>query len=48
MSEITKELLLAKKEKNLSFEEIGQHLGYGEVWVAAFFYGQAFLWSSDG
>ena len=41
MTEMTKELLLAKKEKNLSFEEIGQHLGYGEVWVAALFYGQA-------
>ena len=41
MTEMTKELLLAKKEKNLSFEEIGRHLGYGEVWVAALFYGQA-------
>ena len=41
MTEMMKELLLAKKEKNLSFEEIGRHLSYGEVWVAALFYGQA-------
>ena len=47
MSEVTKELILAKKEKGLSFEEIGRHLGYGEVWVAALFYGQATASSDD-
>ena len=47
MSEMTKELLLAKKEKNLSFEEIGRNPGYGEVWVAALFYGQATASADD-
>jgi cyanate lyase len=40
-TEITQQLLDAKKAKGLSFEDIGQHLGYGEVWVAALFYRQA-------
>ncbi len=46
-SEITQQLLDAKKAKGLSFEEIGQHLGYGEVWVAALFYRQATASAED-
>lgn len=38
---MTDVLLAAKKAKQLSFEEIGQQLGFGEVWVAALFYRQA-------
>ena len=37
----TKLLLKAKKEKKLSFEEIGKLLNRDEVWVASLFYGQA-------
>ena len=37
----TKLLLKAKKEKNLSFEDLGILLNRDEVWVASLFYGQA-------
>jgi cyanate lyase len=41
LSPLTKQLLDAKREKNLTFGEIGQKLGRDEIWVAALFYGQA-------
>lgn len=41
LSEVSKELLEAKRKSNLSFADIGQKLGRDEVWVAALFYGQA-------
>jgi len=41
LSELTKTLLAAKKEKGLSFEQLGELLGQSEVWVAALFYQQA-------
>ena len=34
-------LFEAKARKGLTFEQIANHLGKGEVWVAAAFYGQA-------
>ena len=37
----TKLLLKAKKEKKLSFEDLGRLLNRDEVWVASLFYGQA-------
>ena len=37
----TKLLLKAKKEKNLSFEDLGNLINRDEVWVASLFYGQA-------
>ena len=39
--EATPLLLKAKKEKGLTFSEIGNLLGLSEVWVASLFYGQA-------
>ena len=41
LSELTETLLSAKKEKELSFEQLGTLLGQNEVWVAALFYQQA-------
>jgi len=41
LSPVSKELLDAKRVKNLTFADIGQKLGRDEVWVAALFYGQA-------
>jgi cyanate lyase len=41
LSEVTEMLLSAKKEKSLSFEQLGELLGQNEVWVAALFYQQA-------
>tara|TARA_Y100000748_G_scaffold280710_1_gene259844 strand:- start:33 stop:476 length:444 start_codon:yes stop_codon:yes gene_type:complete len=38
---LTKLLLKAKKEKNLSFEDLGNLINRDEVWVASLFYGQA-------
>ncbi len=38
---ITEELLKAKEEKGLTYEEIAEKLGRGKVWVAALFYRQA-------
>ena len=37
----TKLLLKAKKEKKLSFEDLGRLLNRDDVWVASLFYGQA-------
>ncbi|GAA5902158.1 uncharacterized protein JCM6883_001314 [Sporobolomyces salmoneus] len=34
-------LFFSKKEKKLTFEQIGNEIGRDEVWVAAVFYGQA-------
>ena len=34
-------LLKAKKEKKLSFEDLGKLIDRDEVWVASLFYGQA-------
>jgi len=39
--DITDKLFAAKKNKCLSFADLGQALGRDEVWVAALFYGQA-------
>ena len=39
--EATPLLLKAKKEKGLTFSDIGNLLGFDEVWVASLFYGQA-------
>ena len=39
--ESTQLLLKAKKEKGLSFADIGNLLGLDEVWVASLFYGQS-------
>ncbi|CAF1218887.1 unnamed protein product [Rotaria magnacalcarata] len=41
LSEVSKQLLDAKRKSNLTFMDIGQKLGHDEVWVAALFYGQA-------
>lgn len=38
---LTAKLVAAKKAKGLSFEQLGELLGYDEVWVAALFYQQA-------
>jgi len=40
-SESTQLLLKAKKEKGLTFADIGNLLGLDEVWVASLFYGQS-------
>ena len=39
--ESTQLLLTAKKEKGLTFADIGNLLGLDEVWVASLFYGQS-------
>lgn len=39
--EITERLFAAKKEKDLSFADLGKILGRDEVWIAALFYRQA-------
>jgi cyanate lyase len=39
--EITERLLAAKKQKGLSFAELGKTIGRDEVWVAALLYRQA-------
>ena len=36
----TQILLKAKKEKKLSFEDLGKLINRDEVWVASLFYGQ--------
>ena len=41
LSEITKMLLAAKKEKSLSFADLETVVGRDEVWIAAVFYRQA-------
>ncbi len=39
--ETTRKLIAAKKNKELSFAELGKAIGRDEVWVAALFYRQA-------
>ena len=39
--EITETLFAAKKNKGLSFADLGDAIGRDEVWVAALFHGQA-------
>ncbi|RUO44286.1 cyanase [Aliidiomarina taiwanensis] len=39
--DLTDKLLAAKKAKGFSFGQLGELLGYDEVWVAALFYRQA-------
>ena len=41
LSEITKKLLAAKKEKSLNFADLETVVGRDEVWIAAVFYRQA-------
>ena len=41
LSEITKKLLAAKKEKSLSFADMETVVGRDEVWIAAVCYRQA-------
>ncbi len=41
ISELTEELLAAKRAKGLTFEDLEKILGRDEVWIAALFYGQA-------
>ncbi len=39
--EITERLMAAKKQKDLSFADLGKIVGRDEVWIAALFYRQA-------
>ncbi len=41
ISEITEQLLAAKKEAGLSFADLEAKLGFDEVWIASVFYRQA-------
>ena len=41
ITEITERLLAAKKQKGLSFADLGKIVGRDEVWIAALFYRQA-------
>ncbi len=41
ISAVTRELLEAKRERGMTFTELGKLIGRDEVWVAALFYGQA-------
>ena len=41
LPKFTQVLLKAKKEKNLTFEDLGELIDRDEVWVASLFYGQA-------
>lgn len=41
LSGITKKLMSAKKEKGLTFADLGETIGRDEVWVASLFYLQA-------
>lgn len=41
LTDITHELLSAKKAKGLSFADLGAAIGRDEIWVAALMYGQA-------
>jgi cyanate lyase len=47
MSGVSQELFEAKARKNLSFEDIAQHIGRNEVATAAIFYGQASASAED-
>ncbi|GAB5587083.1 Cyanate hydratase [Umbelopsis nana] len=48
LSPLSKRLFEAKRQKKLSFEQIGKKMGRDEVWVAALFYGQAKPTPEDG
>ena len=41
LPKFTQVLLKAKKEKNLTFKDLGELIDRDEVWVASLFYGQA-------
>ena len=41
IAEITEKLLVAKKEKGLTFEDLEKVVGYDETWIAAVIYRQA-------
>jgi len=41
ISEVTETLLVAKKQKGLTFADLGKTVGRDEVWIAALFYRQA-------
>ena len=41
LPKFTQVLLKAKKEKNLTFEDLGELIDRDEVWIASLFYGQA-------
>ncbi len=41
VSELTEKLLIAKKQKGLSFADLEKIVGRDEVWIAALFYRQA-------
>ena len=41
ISEVTKQLLTAKKQKSLTFADLEEIVGRNEVWLAALFYRQA-------
>ncbi len=41
ISQLSQTLLTAKKDKELSFADLGQVVGKSEVWAAALIYGQA-------
>jgi len=41
ISQLSRTLLAAKKQKELTFAELGQLVGKSEVWAAALFYRQA-------
>ena len=41
LPKFTQVLLKAKKEKNFTFEDLGELIDRDEVWVASLFYGQA-------
>ena len=40
-SEVTERLFIAKKQKGLTFADLGKIVGRDEVWIAALFYRQA-------
>lgn len=41
VSELTEKLLIAKKQKGLSFADLERVVGRDEIWIAALFYRQA-------
>lgn len=38
-----KKLFLAKENKGLSFQQLGDAIGKNEVWISALFHGQAMV-----
>jgi cyanate lyase len=41
VSEVTDKLLIAKKQKSVSFADLEKIVGRDEIWIAALFYRQA-------